>query len=417
MKKKQTLRLPLVRALVILAALMALTFLAPFLSAQTAEGTQTMSGLTILKGDALLRLMPMAVCAAIALLFSAIAFLLPKKPLVLCITAALSAGVVSALYALFTAKTTADASMLLLEPFMVRQLGIGLWLYLILALVSLFVAMAAMRQPSEYIVLTIMASFWLLPIVWLVLTAFRQEPGAYTPYLLPKGYTLSNFTRLFTETTQFNFPRWYLNTLIVAVLTCLITTMLVLMVAYTFSRLRFPARKKLMNIGLILGMFPGFMSMIAIYHLLKAIGLSQSLAALVLVYSSGGVLNYFIAKGFFDTIPRSLDEAATIDGASKNTVFWKIILPSSQPIVVYTAITAFIAPWVDFIFVSVIMKDDYRNYTVALGLFKMLEREHLYEYFTRFCAGAVLVAIPITLLFIKIQKFYVEGVTGGAVKG
>ncbi|NLO12627.1 MAG: sugar ABC transporter permease [Clostridiales bacterium] len=275
----------------------------------------------------------------------------------------------------------------------------------------------ALRISTAYVVLTAMAAVWLLPILWLVLTAFRAEPGAYTPYILPKGYTFGNFSRLFTETGQFAFPRWYMNTLIVAVFTCLITTSLVLMISYAFSRLRFPTRKAFMNIGLILTMFPGFMSMIAVYHILKAVGLAKSLISLILVYSGGGALGYFIAKGFFDTIPRSLDEAATIDGANRNQIFWKIILPSSKPIVVYTAITAFIAPWVDFIFVSVIMKDDYQNYTVALGLYRMLEREHIYEFFTRFCAGAVLVAIPITLLFIRIQKFYVEGVTGGAVKG
>lgn len=280
--------------------------------------------------------------------------------------------------------------------------------------------MKARRRAANtaiYIILSVLAVCWLLPIVWLVLISFRAEPGAYTPYLMPKEYTLSNYTRLFTETSQFDFPRWYMNTLWVAIASCLLSTMMVLMIAYTFSRLRFPARKGFMNVGLILGMFPGFMSMIAVYHILKAIGLSQSLISLVLVYSAGSAMGYLVAKGFFDTIPKSLDEAATIDGASRNQVFWKIILPSSQPIVVYTAITAFIAPWVDFIFVSVIMKDNYQNYTVALGLFRMLERESIYQYFTRFCAGAVLVAIPITLLFIKIQKYYVEGVTGGAVKG
>ncbi|MHC1786602.1 MAG: sugar ABC transporter permease [Christensenellales bacterium] len=275
----------------------------------------------------------------------------------------------------------------------------------------------ALKQPTTYIILTAMAVVWLLPILWLVVTSFRAEAGAYTPYVVPKGWTADNYARLFTETSQFDFPRWYLNTLWVAVITCALTTLMVLMISYTFSRLRFPSRKVLMNAGLIIAMFPGFMSMIAVYHILKAIGLAKSLVSLILVYTGGGVLNYTIAKGFFDTIPKSLDEAATIDGATKNMVFWRIILPSSKPIVVFTAITAFIAPWVDFIFVSVIMKDDYANYTVALGLFRMLEREHIYEFFTRFCAGAVLVAIPITLLFIRIQKFYVEGVTGGAVKG
>lgn len=223
-----------------------------------------------------------------------------------------------------------------------------------------------------------MSVLWLLPVVWLLLSALREESGAYTTYILPKGYTIHNFTRLFTETELFNFPRWYMNTLIVAVLSCTITTFLTLMVAYTYSRLRFKARKKLMNVSLILGMFPGFMSMIAIYHFLKALGLAQSLAALVMVYSGGAALGYYVPKGFFDTIPRSLDEAAMLDGATRNGVFWKIILPTSRPIVISTAITSFIAPWVDFIFASVIMKDNYDNYTVAVGLYRMIRpRKHL----------------------------------------
>lgn len=268
-----------------------------------------------------------------------------------------------------------------------------------------------------YVILTVLAFIWLLPVAWLIMTSFRLEPGAYTTHIIPKGWTTQNYTKLFTDTALFNFPRWYANTLLVACLSCVITTVLTLMVAYTYSRLRFKSRKGLMNLSLILGMFPGFMSMIAIYHFMKLMGLDQSLAALVMVYSGGAALKYYVAKGFFDTIPKSLDEAAIMDGATKNQVFWKIILPNSMPVVTYTAIEAFIAPWVDFVFVSVIMKDNYNNYTVALGLFRMLERENIYAYFTQFCAGAVLVAVPITILFIKIQKFYVGGVTSGAVKG
>jgi len=268
-----------------------------------------------------------------------------------------------------------------------------------------------------YTILTVLGFIWLLPIAWLIMTSLRAEPGAYTTYIIPKGWTLDNYAKLFTNTELFNFPRWFMNTLFVACVSCVITTLLTLMVAYTYSRLRFKSRRGLMNMSLVLGMFPGFMSMIAIYHFMKLLGLDQSLAALIMVYSGGAALKYYVAKGFFDTIPRSLDEAALIDGATRNDVFFKIILPNSMPIVTYTAIEAFIAPWVDFIFVSVIMKDNYDNYTVALGLFKMLERENIYAYFTQFCAGAVLVALPITLLFIKIQKFYVGGVVGGAVKG
>ncbi|MBR2338448.1 MAG: sugar ABC transporter permease [Clostridia bacterium] len=268
-----------------------------------------------------------------------------------------------------------------------------------------------------YAILAVLAVLWVLPILYLIVLSLREEPGAYTPYLLPKAYTLDNYTALFTDTALFNYPRWLSNTLFVAVCTCVISTVTILMISYCFSRLRFPSRRRFMNVGLIMGMFPGFMSMIAVYHLLKLVGLDQSLIALILVYSSASCLGYFIAKGFFDTIPRALDEAATIDGANRNQIFWKITLPLSQPIVAYTALTSFIAPFADFIFVSVIMKDNYQNYTIALGLYQMITRENLYRYFTRFCAGAVLIAIPITILFLCMQKYYVEGVTGGSVKG
>lgn len=274
-----------------------------------------------------------------------------------------------------------------------------------------------LSNGAIYTILTIMSIVWILPLIWLLLNSFREEPGAFTTYILPKSYTFNNYIKLFTETQLFNYPRWFMNTLIVAICSCLISTIFILAISYTLSRLRFKMRKPMMNIALVLGMFPGFMSMIAVYHILKAVGLEQSLLALILVYSGGAGLQYYIAKGFFDTIPRSLDEAAIIDGASKNTIFWRIILPLSKPIITYTVLMAFIAPWVDFIFVSVIMKDNYNNYTIALGLYQMLSRENIYKYFTQFCAGAVIIAIPITLLFIKMQKNYVEGVTGGAVKG
>lgn len=268
-----------------------------------------------------------------------------------------------------------------------------------------------------YTILSFLSFIWLLPIFWLVLVSFRGEPGAYTEYIFPKIYTFDNYIKLFTDTKLFNYPRWFMNTLIVAIVTCAVSTIIVLLTSYALSRLRFKLRKPLMNVALVLGMFPGFMSMIAVYHILKAFNLTQSLFALVLVYSGGAALGYYISKGFFDTIPKSIDESAMLDGASKNTIFWKITLPLSKPIVVYTILTSFIAPWMDFIFVSVIMKDNYENYTVALGLFQMLSRENIYQYFTRFAAGAVLIAIPITILFIYMQKYYISGITGGSVKG
>lgn len=268
-----------------------------------------------------------------------------------------------------------------------------------------------------YVFLSALALIWVLPILWVILTSFREETGSFTPYFLPKGYTLQNYINLLTDNTTFEFSRWFLNTLFVSVVTCIISTFFVLSVSYTMSRLRFKMRKPLMNIALILGMFPGFMSMIAVYYVLKAFGIEQSLLALILVYSAGTGLGFYVAKGFFDTVPRALDEAAMLDGATRGRIFWKITLPMSKPIIIYTLLTSFTAPWIDYIFASVIMGDNYENYTVALGLFKMLEKEFIHNYYTQFAAGAVIVSIPIAILFISTQKFYVGGVTGGSVKG
>ena len=267
-----------------------------------------------------------------------------------------------------------------------------------------------------YAILAVMVVIWIFPIVWLVLQSFRGEKGKYVSYILPHEWTFNNYVNLFTNET-FPFGRWFMNTLIIAIFSCIISTLFILMVSYAFSRLRFKSRKTFLNLGLILGMFPGFMSMAAVYAIMEMLGLSQSLLALVIVYSAGAGLGYQVAKGYFDTIPRSLDEAAKIDGATRSQIFWKIILPLSKPIIVYTALTTFIGPWTDYIFVSYFMKDNMENLTVAAGLYKMLERESVYEYFTTFCAGAVVVAIPITILFVIMQRFYVAGVTGGAVKG
>lgn len=268
-----------------------------------------------------------------------------------------------------------------------------------------------------YVLLGGLGIIWVSPLVWLFLHSFRKEGGVSVPYVFPKEYTFDNYVKLFTETDVFDYPRWFLNTFVVAVFSCIISTLSVLMVSYAFSRLRFKSRKMFINIGMVLGMFPGFMTMIALYYLLKAMNLTQTLPALVICYSAGAGLGFAISKGFFDTIPRALDEAATIDGATRNQIFWKIILPISKPILVYTVLTSFIGPWCDFILVKIIMGDNRNNYTVALGLQRMTDKEYKQSYFKQFLAGSVIVAIPITILFLKMQNYYVEGVTAGGVKG
>ena len=273
-------------------------------------------------------------------------------------------------------------------------------------------------DTAGQVFLTILSIIWIIPLFYLLVQSFRKEPGAWSPTFFPQEWTLDNYKRLFTET---KFLQWYGNTFLIAVCSCIITALFVLSVAYAFSRIKFKARKPMMNVMLILGMFPGFMSMSAVYFLLKVLlpNNYQSHLSLVIVYSAGAALSYYIAKGFFDTVPKSLDEAARIDGASRFQTFIKIILPLSKSIIIYTILVSFISPWCDYIFVSYIMAgvQDVGMYTVSLGMYKWLEREMIQQYFTTFCAAAVIVATPITILFMWLQKYYVEGVTGGAVKG
>lgn len=268
-----------------------------------------------------------------------------------------------------------------------------------------------------YLILICISVVWLLPFVYLILQSFRGEPGATLNYIIPKTFTLKNYKDLFTFEGTFPFMRWYLNTLIIAIISSLIQTTMVLMVSYVFSRLRFKFRQAYMKLILILGMFPGFMTMIAIYQILSLLKIQTSIFSLIIVYCASSAMNYYISKGFFDTIPYSLDEAAKIDGASQHTIFLKIILPLAKPIIVYTLLVSFIAPWGDYMFASYLSNNSPEQMNVAVGLFNYITRENIQTYFTTFCAGAVFTSIPIVILFFLLQRYYVEGVTGGSVKG
>ncbi|MBQ9118978.1 MAG: ABC transporter permease subunit [Lachnospiraceae bacterium] len=271
-----------------------------------------------------------------------------------------------------------------------------------------------------HLLLTVLGFVWVLPIFFVILTSFRAEGGSSKSYIWPKGFTLDNYKNVLSGGGSLDFSRWFINTLIVAVFSCLLSAIFVLCVSYVMSRLRFRMRKKYLNIALILGMFPGFMSMIAVYYIIKGLGMLEAgptkLLALVIVYAGGAGLGFYIAKGFFDTIPRTIDEAAYIDGATKLDVFRKITIPLSKPIIVYTLLTSFMGPWVDYIFAKVILGNDRAYYTVAIGLWTMLEKEFIEYYYTQFFAGCILISIPIAALFLFTQKFYVESVSG-AVKG
>ena len=275
------------------------------------------------------------------------------------------------------------------------------------------------RFVLRHLVLLLLAVIWLVPIVWLVVTSFSGYKGINTAHFFPQTWSLDNYKVLFLQPDSVvQYKAWFTNTLVIAIFTCIISTVLVLMVAYTMSCLRFKGRKGLMSFSIILNMFPGVLSMIAVYFILKSLGLTNSHVGMVIVYSAGAGLGFLIAKGFMDTISISLREAARLEGASEAQIFWKIVIPLSKPIIVYTVISSFLIPWGDFVFAKLILNSGISaDWTVAIGLYNMLNKSLINKYFSIFCAGGVVVSIPISILFVIMQKFYVEGITGGSVKG
>ena len=267
-----------------------------------------------------------------------------------------------------------------------------------------------------YIILVIITLVWLFPFFGIVLESFRVESTWQVSYLFPKEFGLDNYIRLFTKT---DFLRWFGNTAFMGVATAVLQTFFILSMSYTLSRLRFKGRKGLMNFMLILGMFPGFLTMILIYKVFSDLGLTMSMApiGLIIVYCASSGMGYYVSKGFFDTIPKSLDEAARVDGATRWQVFYKVIMPLSKPIVIYTILMGFMAPWGDFMLARYLIHHDSAGMSVAVGMWGWLQKTLINTNYTMFCAAGVIVAIPVTAVFLALQKYYVEGVTGGAVKG
>lgn len=271
----------------------------------------------------------------------------------------------------------------------------------------------------QHVVLAFLSVIWLVPILWLVVTSFSGYSGVDKKHFFPESWSVNNFVKLLTKPDSVvQYATWFKNTLIIAIFTCIISTIFVLMVSYAFSCCRFKGRESLMSFSLILNMFPGVLSMIAIYFVLKSVGLTNSHLGMIIVYSAGSGLGYLIVKGFMDTIPVSLREAARIEGASELKIFTTVIIPVCKPIIVYQIICSFLVPWSDFVFAKLMLNSGVsKDWTVAIGLYNMLDRALVNKYFSVFCAGGFVVSIPISILFVIMQKYYVAGVTSGAVKG
>ncbi|MBQ6117052.1 MAG: ABC transporter permease subunit [Oscillospiraceae bacterium] len=276
-------------------------------------------------------------------------------------------------------------------------------------------ASARISNTIIYVLLVVISVVWLIPFICIVLQSFRVENTWQVGYVIPQKWGWDNYIALWNS----DFKRRYLNTFIIALVTAALQTVFVLCMSYTLSRFRFKLRAGLMRFMLILGMFPGMLTMIILYRVLKDLGLTQANAVpgLILVYVASSAMGYYVSKGFFDTIPKSLDEAARVDGATRAQVLWKIILPLAKPIVIYTILTAFMGPWGDFVFARYVSFGTSSGMNVAVGMYNWLNLDQIGQRYTMFCAGGVVVAIPVTILFMCLQRYYVEGVTGGAVKG
>ena len=263
-----------------------------------------------------------------------------------------------------------------------------------------------------YLVLIAVAFIFFFPCLWLIMAAFSASGSIYSfDGFFPSSFSMATFQRLFTDTTLYNYPRWFANTLYIATGSCILGTFLTILTAYTMSRFTFRMRKPMMKTTMVLGMFPSFMSMTAVYLLMTQFGLINQRWGLILIYAAGAPMGYLTQKGFFDTIPKAIDEAAQIDGATNFQIFTKINLPLSKPIIVYTALTSFTWPWSDFILPKLLLKEK-NLYTVAVGLMSLDETE-----FARFAAGSVFIAVPIVLLYFCLVKNMVNGMAAGAVKG
>ncbi len=263
-----------------------------------------------------------------------------------------------------------------------------------------------------YLFLTINAILVLGPVLWTVLASFKSGNNLFSSSFGEFTFTLDHYKALFTDTP---YLEWYKNTFLLATANMLISLVVVTMTAFVFSRYRFQGKRNVLMSILVLQMFPAFLSMTAIYILLSKMGLIDTYIGLLFVYVTGSLpFMTWLVKGYFDAIPTSLDEAAKIDGAGHMTIFLEIILPLAKPILVFVALVSFTGPWMDFILPTLILRSE-EKMTLAIGIFSWITSNSA-ENFTLFAAGSLLVAVPITLLFVITQKHITTGLVSGAVK-
>lgn len=276
-----------------------------------------------------------------------------------------------------------------------------------------------MRSKIEvtFIYLFIFLMFIIIgyPLFWTIMMSINPGTNMLVTELFPENPTFEHYKWLFTNPNS-DYLIWYKNSMIVAILNSIGSVIITSLIAYAFSRYKFVGRKYGLYMFLLLQMFPALMGMVAIYILLNTIGLTDNLWGLLLIYLGGQIpFNAWLVKGYFDTIPKELDESARIDGAGHLRVFVTIMLPLAKPILAVVALFNFMAPFMDFLLPKIVLSSP-ENYTLALGLFNFINGEFSTN-FTRFAAGAILIAIPIAFVFLLLQRYLISGLTSGATKG
>ncbi len=272
------------------------------------------------------------------------------------------------------------------------------------------------RLSLTYLVLIVAVVVIAYPLLWTIGASFNPGNSLVSTSLIPKNPTTAHYTKLFAGEGTLLYKQWYVNSLKISFFTMVLSLICVSMTAYAFSRFRFTGRKNGLLLFLLLQMIPQFSALIAIFVLAQMLGMINSHLMLILVYVGGQIpMNTYLLKGYFDTIPRDLDESAKIDGASNTRIFWQIILPLSRPMLAVVAMNGFTGPLGDFALSSVLLRNP-EYYTLPIGLYKLVT-DKMGASYTTFAAGAILISIPIALVFLALQKHFVTGLTAGGTKG
>ncbi|WP_026828199.1 sugar ABC transporter permease [Exiguobacterium artemiae] len=272
------------------------------------------------------------------------------------------------------------------------------------------------RLTLTYLILLFVATCIIYPLLWTIGASFNPGNSLVSTSIIPKNPTLDHYRELFAGKESLQYGRWYMNSLKISLFTMLGTVVSVSFTAYAFSRFRFKGRQQALTLFLLLQMIPQFSALIALFVLAQMLGMMNSHWLLILLYIGGQIpMNTYLMKGYMDSIPVDLDESAKLDGAGHTRIFIQIILPLCRPMLAVVAMNGFTGPLGDFVLASTILRTQ-EAYTLPIGLFNLVN-EAMGASYTTFAAGAILISIPVAVLFVLLQKHFVSGLTAGGTKG